>query len=135
MQLPKCIRRTGRDAYQFRPYIGNVERGKVAKRSRIVLELNCGTYPSVHEARKAAKTYWTLLARGMAVRDIVDQMICTGIVNPRIKARIVTKIPDGWSIHIRRRGRWIELPGPFQSPEQARDAARSWIRSSLPAVR
>ncbi len=122
--LPKFCRRVKGGKIQLRIHLGE-EKGYA---------VNFGLYPSsgaavmvrrkIHQLLRTEPDVWAVLARLRASGDVPDHVL------PRwVYAR---KDDSGYGARVRRDGRLIDLPGPYQTPEEAFAAMRKQLAQLEP---
>lgn len=107
--------------FQIRVPAGSCKKG--------IYPTNFGSYPSEAEASRVARLVRKDMARGLELWAILHRLIASGDVPTTITTRIVIPVPSGgYRIQARSRGREIDLPGPFRTALEAREAARRELR-------
>lgn len=84
--------------------------------------VNFGVYPSVREADRVGSKVREKLVKGVLVWDILTDLIGSGDVAAGVTSRWIFEVAGGWAAKGRSLGREVDLPGPYGTPREAREA-------------
>ena len=116
--LPKWVRRCDSSPRLFQlrvpPQLTQQAPGK-----HFAEPVNFGLYPSPGAADRVGKMVRQHLAKGRNVWEALLLLIKAREVRASITCRFAYPVDDGWAVKSLHRGSLLELPGPFQNPQEA----------------
>ena len=102
--------------------------------------INCGLYDSEWQAERVREQLKTacrsVAGRGTTVLSLWEAMkplIARGVIPAGVLPKYVYRTPEGYGARVKKGGRVLDCPGPFDSPEAAHTALADLLRQNFSA--